>query len=886
MESPRAVISSASDPNNRIGPALQELIGQTFGIEPAAVDPQAQFLEMGGDSLTLLRLSQIVQDRFGVKIPFRKMLEEVSTIEALTRYIAQELPPDVEAANPAATGSSLNQSPVKHTNGFERATLAALHNHQRTEVTLDVNFGAESAAPASPSDGSPELISEVAPSLMPDEGPLTDGGSLERIFAQQIQILRQQTAQQTQIMSAQLDLLRRFGRVTSPPSAATAAPPEKAEAPLATPSTALAAAPGIPAQQTAAAPRAQSGREVEAEVFVPYKPIQVESGKRLTESQRQSLDSLIGRITRKTQGSKRLAQTYRPYLADSRSSAGFRRLWKEMCYPLVVEQGQGARVYDVDGNEYIDLTMGFGALMFGHSPDFLVKAMQEAVANGVRLGGQSSVVGQTAKLIGELTGVERVAFCNSGTEAVMGALRVARAVTGRSKIAIFDGSYHGTFDGVMVRSGERGAGGRIEALPLAPGVPRHMVENVLLLGYDDEEALAAIESHARELAAVIIEPPRSRRPDVQPREFLHKLREITQRAGIALIFDEVVTGFRFHPGGVQAIFGVQADLVTYGKAIGNGVPIGVVAGKAAFMDAVDGGMWSYGDDSYPSAETTFFAGTYFKNPLVIAAVRSVLNHIRENGPRLYEDLNARAHRLATALNQYFEQESVLFKVLQVGSLFRFQLPPRQPLLELFYYHLLEKGVYICETRNCFLSTAHTDLDVDHILRAVRETIEEMREGGLFSDWAPSGPGRNGSVKNRPGGPPSSATGLSGDSREAAAASLAPASPVVGQPTIAARNFPLTEAQKQLWFLAQLGEEASIAYNLSPTLELRGAFHYEHMHRSFQAVVDNHEALRITFSPDGEYQRVNPAFTVALPLIDVSILLPEQRESAGRQHVAD
>ncbi|HEU0173288.1 MAG TPA: amino acid adenylation domain-containing protein, partial [Blastocatellia bacterium] len=889
MPAPRAAMPAVTNSDDQIRSALQGLFEQILGLEHASVDTETPFLEMGVDSLALLRASQAVQERFGVKIPFRKMFEEVATVEALTRYIAQELPSGIEAATltAVATQSSIDQSSVEQIVLVEPAIVGSAYDNQRTGEISEVSFTAEAVAMTEPFNREPALIDEVSPSLTLDDEALAEGGALERILAQQIQVMGQQMAQQSQIMSLQLDLLRHFGNGTTILPAGTTALTERAEA--ATP-VAAAVAPSITAQRSPASTQpsvaadsdhTRPNRKVEAEVFVPYKPIRVESGKGLTKRQRQHLESLIERITHKTVGSKRLAETYRPYLADSRSSAGFRNLWKEMCYPLVVERGQGARVYDVDGNEYIDLTMGFGALMFGHSPDFLVQAMQESVTNGVRLGGQSSVVGQTAKLICELTGVERAAFCNSGTEAVMGALRLARAVTGRSKIAIFEGSYHGTFDGVMVRPGERTADGRIEVMPLAPGVPRHMIENVLLLGYDDDEALAVIEAHAHELAAVLIEPPRSRRPDVQPREFLHKLREITRKAEIALIFDEVVTGFRFHPGGVQNLFEVQADLVAYGKAIGNGVPIGVVAGKAAFMDAVDGGMWNYGDDSYPSAETTFFAGTYFKNPSVIAAVRSVLGHIKESGIQLYEDLNARTRRLADALNEYFEQESMPFKILQIGSLFRFQLPPRQALLELFYYHLLEKGIYICETRNCFFSTAHTDLDADRILRAVKETIEEMREGGLFPDRTTSGPGRNSSMQGAPGGPPSLAI-PTGSSGAAAGAALAPAT---SRLPIAARSLPLTEAQKQLWFLAQLGEEASIAYNLSLTLELRGAFQYEHMRKSVQAVVDNHEALRITFSPDGDCQYVNPEAPVELPQIDISNLPLGQRESAGRQRVA-
>lgn len=871
MTAPQAARSFANLSDDRIKTNLQELFGQILGLAAAAVDVETPFLELGGDSLALLRASQTIQDRFGVKIPFRKMLEEVSTVGALSRYIAQYAPTDFAPITPTS------ETRVEPTGRIE---LVSQSGHPRVDEITKQERITETPAPASAFDHATALAIESPTRRIADEGSSTDSGALERIFARQIQILEQQMAQQGQIMSMQLDLLSRLGDAAAVPDLGASSLSEKTETTPTVEAESLKLHSPEPPQRLAVSgdePLVRARDEGEAEVFVPHKPIRAESGKGLTEKQRKRLDSLIERITQKTAGSKRLAQTYRQYLADSRSSAGFRHLWKEMCYPLVVERGQGARIYDVDGNEYIDLTMGFGALMFGHSPDFQVEALHDAVSKGLRLGGQSSIVGQTAKLICELTSVERVAFCNSGTEAVMGALRLARAATARSMIAIFEGSYHGTFDGVMVRPGEKRANGRIEATPLAPGVPRHMIENVLLLGYDDAEALASIEAHAHELAAVLIEPPRSRRPDVQPREFLHKLREITQKAGIVLIFDEVVTGFRFHPGGVQTLFGVQADLVAYGKAIGNGVPIGVVAGKATFMDAVDGGFWNFGDDSYPQAETTFFAGTYFKNPSVIAAVWSVLNHIKECGMQLYEELNDRTRRLADALNQYFQQEEVPFKVLQIGSLFRFQLPARQALLELFYYYLLEKGIYICETRNCFFSTAHTDRDADFILNAVKQIILEMRRDGFLADRTRTDPEQSASSP----GDPSSSTEIAVKSSDAPAKSLAPST---SSPVAKHKSFPLTEAQKQLWFLAQLSEEASVAYNLSLTLELRGAFQPEVLRDCFQAVIDNHDALRITFSPEGDRQYVHPTMTLELPLIDVSALPPSERESSGRKRV--
>src|SRR5262249_48004222 len=153
---------------------------------------------------------------------------------------------------------------------------------------------------------------------------------------------------------------------------------------------------------------------------------------------------------------------------------GFRLLWKEMQYPLFVERGAGSRVWDVDGNEYVDLTMGFGALLFGHSPAFVIEALEKQIKRGIQLGGSSLLAARSAEAICELTGSERASFCNSGTEAVMSALRLARCVTGRSKIAIFEGAYHGTFDGVMAR-GERFEDGRLRAIPLAPGVPQYMI---------------------------------------------------------------------------------------------------------------------------------------------------------------------------------------------------------------------------------------------------------------------------------------------------------------------------------------------------------------------------------------------------------------------------
>jgi glutamate-1-semialdehyde aminotransferase len=237
--------------------------------------------------------------------------------------------------------------------------------------------------------------------------------------------------------------------------------------------------------------------------------------------------------------------------------------------------------------------------------------------------------------------------------------------------------------------------------------------------------------HAEEIAAVLVEPVQSRRPHIQPAEWLRELREFTTRIGAALIFDEIITGFRLHPGGAQSWFGIRADIVTYGKVLGGGMPIGAVAGNADFMAAIDGGVWAYGDSSWPSAETTFFAGTFWKHPLVMAAAHAVQAHLREEGPALQEGLNARTTALATRLNDLFDHEQAPIHVVSFSSLFRFAFSPGVKFADLFFYNLLRRGVYVWEGRTCYLSTAHSDEDITELVKVVEDTVKSMRSDGLM-----------------------------------------------------------------------------------------------------------------------------------------------------------
>ena len=313
---------------------------------------------------------------------------------------------------------------------------------------------------------------------------------------------------------------------------------------------------------------------------------------------------MIDLYVAKTPSSKAYAAKHRPHYADPRAAAGFKSLWKEMVYPIVSQRSKGSKLWDPDGNEYVDITMGFGSFMFGHSPDWLIEAIEKQLKTGIEIGPQSPLAGKLAAAICDLTGMERVTFCNTGSEAVMAAMRLARTITGRDRIVYFAGDYHGMFEEVLVRG--TWVDGVYRSQPIAPGIPQSLVDNILVLDYADPASLEILRAHSHELAAVMVEPVQSRAPGLQPRDFMREVREITERSGTALIFDEIVTGFRCAPSGAQAYFGVQADLATYGKALGGGMPIGVLAGKRKYMDALDGGAWNYGDESFPEAGVTFF----------------------------------------------------------------------------------------------------------------------------------------------------------------------------------------------------------------------------------------------------------------------------------------
>jgi iturin family lipopeptide synthetase A len=548
-------------------------------------------------------------------------------------------------------------------------------------------------------------------------------------------------------------------------------------------------------------------------------PAAVDRGQRsLTLPQRRHLEGLIQRYTQRTRTSKQQTRAYRHVLADSKATVGFNISTKELLYPIIGKRAKGSRVWDIDDNEYIDLTMGFGVYLFGHHPGFIRRALEEQPGDDIQLGPRSYLVGEVAELISRLTGMERVAFTNTGTEAVMAAIRLARSFTGRTRIAMFTGSYHGHSDATLAAAAARE--GKPGSEPVSPGIPRGVTDEVMVLDYLAPQSLEIIETYSHELAAVLVEPVQSRHPAVQPGEFLQRLRQITRNSGVILIFDEMITGFRLHPGGAQAFFGVEADICTYGKIVGGGMPIGVIAGKAGYLDGIDGGFWDYGDASYPQTERTFFGGTFCQHHDVLLTARAVLRHLEKQGPALQQELNQRTEQFAKTLDNYLKANDISMRVAYFSSLFRFEIRGG---LDLFYYHLLEKGVYIWEWRNCFLSTAHTDEDLAYIVDAVKESIEELQTGGFSFQRT----------------------------KQAADSDI----------------FPMSSVQKRLYALSQT-KEGQRAYHIPLAMRVHGPLAVKKTGTVFNDLIKRHDVLRtgLEICDDRYIQRVHDYSAVEFSLV--------------------
>lgn len=487
---------------------------------------------------------------------------------------------------------------------------------------------------------------------------------------------------------------------------------------------------GGPAQAAANSLPALSAAE-EAEIKKPFGAIaRIEKqSASLGTAEQAYVAALVKRYNEKTKGSKEYTQQHRAHMADPRVVSGFKPATKELAYSIVIKKSKGSRLWDIDGNEYIDALNAFGANLLGYQPDFLKEALIEQVENGYEIGPQHELAGDVCKMICELTQSDRAALCNTGSEAVLGAMRIARTVTGRSLIVSFSGAYHGITDEVIARGSKK-----LTTYPAAPGILPEAVQNMLILEYGTEESLRIIEERSHEIAAVLVEPVQSRRPEFQPVSFLKKLRHITRQSKAVLIFDEVVSGFRFHIGGVQAMFGIKADIATYGKVVGGGMAIGVIAGKKEYMDALDGGWWQYGDDSIPEAGVTYFAGTFVRHPLALATTKASLAYFKQMGPALQEGLNAKGQYVADSVNALCRKHQVPMTIVHFGSLWRIKLMEEFAFSELFYALMRYKGVHMIEGFPCYLTTAQTDADLEYIIKCFEESLVELKEMGILPHY--------------------------------------------------------------------------------------------------------------------------------------------------------
>ncbi len=587
-------------------------------------------------------------------------------------------------------------------------------------------------------------------------------------------------------------------------------------------------------QQVPAALAASDAKPAICEPIAPPDALRSAELPAVKPAQNPALLRFIQTYNAKTRRSKQLATDYRKVMADKRSTSGFRFSTKELVYPIIATRSQGARFWDVDHNEYIDVTMGFGTLLFGHRPAFLVEALSRQLDAGFHIGPQSDRAGRVAALISELTGMERVVFAATGSEAVMVAIRLARAKTQRSKIAIFRGAFHGNYDVTLMQPGDGD-----NCRPSVLGVTQGVADDVVLLRYGDDSALAYLARHGHTLAGVLVEPFQSRNPGLKPKAFVQELRRITRELGVPLIIDEVLPGFRVHQGGAQAWYGVKADIATYGKVVANGMPIGVVAGDSAFLDYIDGGGdWHFGDASYPENDVSFTAGTYIKHPFSMAAAEAVLLRLKAQGPGLQERISRKVDRLAELVNPFFRDEHFPFELQHFGSTFRFSHKGNE---DLFFYDLIARGVYVWESRVCYLSDAHTDADVEQIANTVQQSLLALR-----------------------------AAGLTGDARPVRTAVQAPtAPPAAPQAAAQSETLALSDTQRQLFFLGATEAQGATSYQETSLLKLQGELDPAVLERAFVQLIARHQALRTGFDADGEQQTIYPQAPFALTQIAVA-----------------
>ena len=393
--------------------------------------------------------------------------------------------------------------------------------------------------------------------------------------------------------------------------------------------------------------------------------------------------------------------------------------------PVFVDRAEGSMIYDVDGNGYIDYVGSWGPMILGHRHPAVVSAIQATLERGTSFGAPTDLEIELAEMvIAAVPSIDKVRFVNSGTEATMSAIRLARGVTGRDLIVKFDGCYHGHADTLLV---EAGSGVATLGIPGSPGVPEAFAAQTISIPFNDMEAVNRVMAErGGDIACVIVEPVAGNMGFVPPVEgFLAGLREATEKAGSLLIFDEVITGFRVSLGGAQALYGVMPDLTTLGKIIGGGMPVGAYGGKKEIMDRIapDGPVYQ--------------AGTLSGNPLAMAAGIATLAEL--NKPGVYKELDQKTDILTRGLKDAAQASGIAVQVGRVGSVFGmfFSEKPINNIddakscdLDRFtsYYNaMLEQGIYIAPSQfeSGFVSIAHSEEQIKKTIQAVKTVFDQL-----------------------------------------------------------------------------------------------------------------------------------------------------------------
>ena len=832
---------------------VREIAGDLSGVSLENVTENATFLELGFDSLFLTQLSAACQKAFRLRITFRQLFSDLPTIAALGSYLDEKLPPEAIV--------SANDAKEDHPVPVEKTPIPAAAVARTVSPAPAQLFAPLQVQPSS------DAVAPFPPLVFGEEGIPVAG--MESVFLRQLELMN---AQLRLLQGMPADTVVRVAEVQA--NTVSVVAQSLASAVVAS-QVASASSPSESAPPVEAKPTEKPKEEGTVKLPTGFGPGEVKGTglQPLPARQQQHLDTLIENYTRKTAGSKERTQRYRGRLADPRTAAGFNRRWKEMVYPIWVERSQGSKLWDVDGNEYIDLLNGFGPHFLGHAPAYVTKAVEEQLSRGFEIGPQTPLVGEVAEMICHLTGMDRASFTCTGSEAVQAAMRLSRTYTGRDKVVVFSRDYHGNFDQVLVHPANRD--GHLRTLPSAPGIPFHSVDDTYVMEYGTDESLELIKKHASEIAAVLVEPVQSRRPEFQPREFLQELRRITRENEVVLVFDEVVTGFRCAPGGAQAYFGVEADLATYGKVIGGGLPIGVVAGRSSLMDTFDGGVWQYGDDSFPEAGVTFFAGTFVRHPLSIAAAHAALKYIIQEGPGLQQRVTDKADRFAGQVNALFRKYELDIELPHFASQMYLRIKEQAELANLLCFHLRYRGVHIAEGFPSYMTDAQSEQDIEHLVQAFTDSVEVMVDDGIFG--------------NRSKLPKESGTEAKRYSSPAISPSAAE-EPIAALTHAGSAEYPPTDLQREMWIAAQMRPEASAANNGTNVVELEGELDAATIQWAITEVVKRHEALRSTFSEDGSKVVVRPSMSLearshdlsSLSSTDAAAQLTEILEQDGQQ----